>query len=88
MIMDYKNKDKAVSLINAIERREEELKVIEEAKQYGVYHDMTIVITNGCNGEKELSYPAKGEVREFLISKKMQEIQDDIEGMKRILEQL
>lgn len=86
--MDYKNKKRVSDLISCIEWQEERLKLIENTEEHWNHHRVYVLIESTGNGKEKLKYKASEELREFLLSKKKQEIQDDIDRMKKELEQL
>lgn len=86
--MDYNNKKRVRDLISSIEFQEKELEIINNTDKCYTHYRVYVSVESTGNGKSVLSYEANEELRELLLSKKKQEIQDDIDRMKRELEQL
>lgn len=86
--MDYNNKKRVSDLISSIEFQEKDLEIINNTDKCCTHYRVYVSVESTGNGKSVLSYEANEELREFLLGKKKQEIQDDIDRMKKELEQL
>lgn len=86
--MDYKNKERVKELLSYARVYEKELEDLRKAASDKGYYDVDIVISDRCNGDNILRYPAEGELRQSLLNKKIEEVQERMAGIIKELEGL
>lgn len=86
--MDYNNKERVKEPLSYARAYEKELEDLKKAASDNAYYDVDVVISDRCNGDKILRYPAEGELRKSLLNKKIEETQGKIDEMIKELEQL